>query len=514
MCKNTEITGNSIRVEVFDVNDSLFHHIHQVFRESAGKNCIQASDKTWSYADLWERTQRTAGSLKAAGIVRGDRIVAQAGKCPELVALYLACLQTGTVYVPMNDSYTSKEVQYFVDDTRPSLLVLQDDPVPSLRYEGPTWTLDEKGGGSLSERVAEATADARIEEMSASDIAAILYTSGTTGRSKGAVLNHGNLLSNALTLIKYWHWQPTDVLLHALPIYHVHGLFVALHCVLLTGTSMIWHERFEVNRVLQALPDVTVLMGVPTFYSRMLSHKEFGKSHIQDMRLFISGSAPLSEQTFALFERRTGHRILERYGMSEALMITSNPYDGERVPGTVGFPLPDVQLRIANEAGETMPSGEIGGIEIKGPNVFPEYWQMPEQTTQEFTSDGFFKTGDVGYQEEDGRVLIVGREKDLIISGGLNVYPAEIESAIDELDGVRETAVVGAPHPDFGEAVVAVVVANRSIQLSELRLWLQDRLARFKHPKAVVQLDELPRNAMGKIQKNVLREQVASLFVE
>jgi malonyl-CoA/methylmalonyl-CoA synthetase len=360
----------------------------------------------------------------------------------------------------------------------------------------------------LAEAAAKAPASEQVVEVAADDLAAILYTSGTTGLSKGAMLSHANLASNAQVLHDYWHWQHDDVLLHALPIFHVHGLFVALHCALLGGSRLIFLPRFDADEVIARLPEATVLMGVPTFYTRLLERADFTRELCAGMRLFISGSAPLLADTHREFEARTGHRILERYGMTEAGMITSNPYDGERIAGTVGFALPGVSARVADDQGAERPRGEAGVLEIQGPNVFQGYWQMPEKSAEEFRPDGWFITGDIAVMADDGRVSIVGRAKDLIISGGFNVYPKEIESQIDELPGVRESAVIGVPHADFGEGVVAVVVADGSSGLTEQSVVeaLKDRLARFKQPKRVYIVDELPRNTMGKVQKNVLRD--------
>jgi malonyl-CoA/methylmalonyl-CoA synthetase len=370
------------------------------------------------------------------------------------------------------------------------------------------------GEGDLMAVVEAQAASETVVEVGSHELAAILYTSGTTGRSKGAMLSHANLASNALVLFDFWHWQPNDVLLHALPIFHVHGLFVALHCALLGGSRVIFMPRYDVQTIMRKLPQSTVMMGVPTFYTRLLDRDDFGRDTCANMRLFISGSAPLLAETHREFEERTGHRILERYGMTETGMITSNPYDGERVAGTVGYALPGISARVADEHGKQLPRGEAGVLEITGPNVFSGYWQMPEKTAEEFRPDGWFITGDIAEMGDDGRVTIVGRAKDLIISGGFNVYPKEIESEIDELPGVKESAVIGVPHPDFGESVTAVVVPNGSSEITEegIVAALSARLARFKQPKRVFIVDELPRNTMGKVQKNVLRDRHKDLF--
>jgi malonyl-CoA/methylmalonyl-CoA synthetase len=437
-----------------------------------------------SYGALEDSVARTAAYLvKKEGVEPGDRVALLVEKTAESVILYLATLKAGAIFVPINPAYTPSEVSYFVENGEPRLLV--EDAVAFVARAAST--------APLTASVPRA----------ADDLAAIIYTSGTTGRSKGAMLSHGNLLENARALHTLWAFTPGDVLLHALPIFHVHGLFVALHCALLSGAPMLWLAKYDDAEVMAALPRATVMMGVPTFYTRLLANPAFTRESAAGMRLFISGSAPLLATTFAEFEERTGMRILERYGMSEAVIITSNPLHGERIAGSVGYPLPGVELRIDG--------GEIGVIQIRGPSVFGGYWRMPEKTAEEFTADGWFITGDVGRQDPDGRVWISGRAKDLIISGGYNVYPKEVELVLDDVPGVFESAVVGVPHPDFGEAVVAVVMgeADEEALIAEARA----RLAHYKIPKRVVRVDELPRNAMGKVQKNVLRERLAGLFI-
>ena len=497
------------------MNSNLYAQLDSVFRNKSEQVCMYLDDgSVWTYEQLHDQVQKTAGLLLELKIEQGDRVIAQAGKCAEAVALYLACLQTGCIYVPLNSAYTKAELMYFVRDTKPSLIVTEtDQAIDDLKVPN-CMTLNQSSSGTLVDMVKRSPPCNAIAPANESDIAAILYTSGTTGRSKGAMLTHQNLTSNAKVLLDYWGWCADDVLLHALPIFHVHGLFVALHCVLLSGTSMIFQTRFNVDQLTTQLPNATVLMGVPTFYTRLLQQKEFTRSAIRNMRLFISGSAPLSEQTFSEFHQRSGFKILERYGMSETLMNTSNPLNGERVAGTVGFPLPGVDLRIADEDGAEVPRGEVGQIELAGPNVFDGYWRLPDKTAEEFRTDGFFKTGDMAIQDAEGRVSIVGRAKDVIISGGFNVYPAEVEAVIDEIPGVKENAVVGAPHPDFGEGVVAVVVSDQDISLETVDLALKDRLARFKQPKVVHRLDELPCNAMGKVRKNTLREMFKDVFID
>ena len=498
------------------MSESLYDSIVQVARANSGKPCLLLEGgRSVSYEQLFDHVQSVAAVLNERGIVAGDRVVAHCDKTPLTLALYLACLQIGAIYVPLNTAYTSNELGYFLDDAKPRLYVGSTEVESAADRSLDQLVINADGTGSLWEatkRVSEPLTR-RVERRS-DDIAAILYTSGTTGRSKGAMLTHRNLLSNALTLNEVWGFRDDDVLLHALPIYHVHGLFVAIHCALLSGSSMVFQQRFDVLDVMRELPNATVLMGVPTFYTRLLAQPEFGSDMVSSMRLFISGSAPLTEQTFREFSERTGMAILERYGMSETLMNTSNPLNDVRKAGTVGFPLPGVSLRIADEHGAELATGEVGGIELKGPNVFKGYWEMAEKTAREFRSDGYFITGDMGVQDEEGRVSIVGREKDVVISGGLNVYPAEVETAIGDLPDVADVAVIGAPHPDFGEGVVAVVVSSSgsTVETRTVRGQLKEVLAGFKQPQRVETVAELPRNAMGKIQKNSLRERFKDVF--
>ena len=494
------------------MNDNVYALFETRFRADRDAVCLYLPDTDdWLYGNLVAQTGRAAGALAELGVKPGDRIVTQTEKTPEALALYLACLKVGAVYVPLNTAYTAAEMEYFLSDAEPALLVC--DPSRKVESVVPTETLDASGGGSFAERMRAARALEPTESRAADDIAAIVYTSGTTGRPKGAMLTHRNLASNARTLCDAWGWQSDDVLLHALPIFHVHGLFVALHCVFLGGGSMIFLPRFDADAVIEHLPQSTVMMGVPTFYTRLLGRDNFSRDICGRMRLFISGSAPLAAQTFSDFETRTGHRILERYGMSETLMSTSNPLAGERVGGTVGFALPGVEARIADD-GAVLAEGKIGEIEVRGPNVFRGYWRMPDKTAEEFTDDGFFRTGDLGLMDTEGRVSIVGRSKDLIISGGYNVYPKEVETLIDDMPEVSESAVIGVPHPDFGEGVVAVVVPRDApVDTAMVDAALKDRLARFKQPKRVICVDDLPRNVMGKVQKNLLRERFGSLFV-
>ena len=473
-----------------------------------------------SYRWLDECSVRLAGALRTRGVTAGDRVAAQIDKSPEAIALYIACLRLGAIFVPLNTAYTLPELEYFLSDAQPRVAVVRPSALASiaaLQTGVQLETLGTAADGSLVE-LAQDPANTSVPacEGGPDTLAALLYTSGTTGRSKGAMLTRGNLLSNAETLARVWQFSANDVLLHALPIFHVHGLFVAINTVLASGSSILFLPRFDADQVLALLPRATVMMGVPTFYTRLLQSPELDRERVRGMRLFISGSAPLLAETHRQFRERTGHSILERYGMSETLMNTSNPYEGERVPGSVGPPLPGVEIRIAKaETGGALDEpNAIGMIEVRGPNVFKGYWQMPEKTAAEFRTDGFFITGDLGRIDERGYVHIVGRGKDLVITGGYNVYPIEIENEIDALPGVVESAVIGAPHPDFGEAVTAIVVKRPEASLDEaaVRDALQTRLAKFKVPKRVLFVDELPRNTMGKVQKNLLRKQFAALF--
>jgi malonyl-CoA/methylmalonyl-CoA synthetase len=469
-----------------------------------------------TYGEMFQAAGRYASLLAGLGVCPGDRVAVQVEKSPDAILLYLGCLRAGAVYLPLNTGYTLAEVEYFLGDAEPRLVVCTPERLQGMATlaaklgVGAVETLGDDGrSGSLIEKVAACPTDFAPVPREANDLAAILYTSGTTGRSKGAMLTHNNLASNALILKDYWRFTDKDVLIHALPIYHTHGLFVATNIVLLAGAQMVFLAKFDARQVIGLMGEATSLMGVPTFYTRLLMEPGLTREAAAHMRLFISGSAPLLAETHREFSARTGHAILERYGMTETNMSTSNPYDGDRIAGTVGFPLPGVALRIVDpETGAPLPKGEIGMIEVKGPNVFAGYWRMPEKTASEFRADGFFITGDLGVIDERGYVSIVGRGKDLIISGGLNVYPKEVEGEIDALPGVEESAVFGLPHPDFGEAVTAAVVLKPGAKLTEVEVVgaLQDRLARFKLPKRVVFVSALPRNAMGKVQKALLRE--------
>ena len=467
------------------------------------------------YGDLAAASAQVANALVAAGCRPGDRVAAQVDKHWHVLALYLGCLRAGLVYLPLNTGYQRSELAYFFGDAQPRVVVCNPDHlgvIAALERDATVLTLDE-----LMDRARACPAQFATVTSQPDDLAAILYTSGTTGRSKGAMLTHRNLASNGLALVDAWGFTRGDVLLHALPIFHVHGLFVATHCVLLSGSRMLWLPKFDAKEVVSLLPRATVMMGVPTFYTRLLAEPALARERCASIRLFVSGSAPLLPETFDAFRTRTGHPILERYGMTEAGMITSNPLDGARVGGTVGTALPGVDVRIVGDDGHACVNGAIGGVQIRGPNVFAGYWRMAEKTREEFTADGFFKTGDMGQwvSEGPGRgyLRLVGRAKDLIITGGLNVYPKEIEERLDQMEGVAESAVVGVPDPDFGEAVAAIIVGKPGHALTEAAIInaLKGEIANFKVPKRVYFAEDLPRNAMGKVQKNALREKYSAL---
>jgi malonyl-CoA/methylmalonyl-CoA synthetase len=514
-------------------NGNLFVALRAAFPRDLDGIAVETDNGLhYSWRDLERGSAMLANLLASLKLPAGARIAVQVEKSVEAMLLYLATLRAGYVFLPLNTAYQSAEIEYFIGNAEPSVVVCSAKNfgwVSKIAFKAGTahvFTLDDNRSGSLLERASHCSDRHEPARRSADDLAAILYTSGTTGRSKGAMLTHGNLLSNAVMLKDYWGWrtpeQGGDVLIHALPIFHVHGLFVAIHGALINGSKMIWLARFDPKLVVRKLPEATVFMGVPTLYVRLLAEPGLTREATSRMRLFIAGSAPLLIETFHEWRERTGHTILERYGMSETIMLTSNPYaadprhgnQSERRGGTVGFPLPGVSLRVQGDDGQDLPVGEIGGIQVKGPNVFKGYWRMPEKTAEEFTADGFFRTGDVGKIDERGYVTIVGRSKDLIISGGYNVYPAEIEGYINELPGVAESALVGVPHPDFGEVGVAVVIPRPGARLDAdaIVAALKSRLANFKIPKRCFVVDELPRNAMGKVQKNLLRKQHEGLF--
>lgn len=474
-----------------------------------------------THGDFLLRACQVANLLAKLGLKPGDRVAVQIEKSADALSLYAACVQAGLIFLPLNTAYTASELEYFVQDSGAKLIVCDASKEDRIKaFASPMGviveTLDENGKGSFAAKADEMQAVFETVDRDSEDLAAFLYTSGTTGRSKGAMLTQLNLLSNCKTLAQEWRFSDQDKLLHALPIFHTHGLFVACNVTLIAGGSMFFLPKFDVDKIVELLPDVTTMMGVPTFYTRLLKDQRFTKDLTKHMRLFVSGSAPLLAETHIEFEERTGHRILERYGMTETNMNTSNPYDGERRAGTVGFPLPGIELKITDpESGEKLKDGEIGLIEVRGDNVFKGYWKMPEKTKDELRDDGFFITGDLGRLDEDGYLQIIGRDKDLIISGGYNIYPKEIEVLLDEQSGVEESAVVGVPHPDFGETVLAILVGKKSAEpdIESIKSKVNEKLARFKHPRKIIILDELPRNTMGKVQKNILRDTYKDLFV-
>ena len=508
------------RFGAFAMNANLFDRLERSITDPARTAITNPAGETVSYGDLVARAGRLANVLVARGVKPGDRVAVQVEKSIEAVVLYLAAVRAGAVYLPLNTAYTLAELEYFVGDAEPKLVVCDPGKREGItpiaaKVGGTVETLDARGQGTLTDAADDAPEAFETVQRAGDDLAAILYTSGTTGRSKGAMLTHDNLVSNALTLKDVWRFTADDVLIHALPIYHTHGLFVACNVTLFSGASMIFLPRFDADEILGLMPRATAMMGVPTFYVRLLQHPGLNPQVTSGMRLFVSGSAPLLAETHREWHGRTGHAILERYGMTETNMNTSNPYDGDRVPGAVGLPLPGVTVRITDpETGRELPRDEIGMIEVKGPNVFKGYWRMPEKTAAEFRPDGFFMTGDLGKIDDRGYVHILGRGKDLVITGGFNVYPKEIEDEIDAIPGVFESAVIGVPHADFGEGVTAVIVRSKEATLDERAILaaLDGRLAKFKLPKRVVFVDDLPRNAMGKVQKNVLRERFADLY--
>jgi len=481
---------------------------------------ITNQGQSFSYADIQLEVARLASFITSLGLTPGDRVSVQVEKSPAALCLYLACLRGGFVFHPLNTAYQSSELEYFLGNAEPALLICDESktdammPLAEQAGVANVLTLNADGSGSLIEQSRGSSIDFPIVDRATDDMAALLYSSGTTGVPKGIMLSHGNLLSNAQSLVEAWGFTSEDRLLHALPVFHVHGLFVAFGCTLLSGGSMRWLPGFNPKDAVRYLPECTVMMGVPTYYTRLLDAEKFTADTCKNIRLFVSGSAPLLEETFVEFEQRTGHRILERYGMTETNMNTSNPLEGVRKPGTVGLPLPGVEVRIADEDNQSLAQGEIGNLQVKGPNVFTGYWKMPDKTKEDFTADGFFNTGDKGQFDAEGYVSIVGRAKDLVITGGLNVYPKEIELLIDDLPGVKESAIIGVPHTDFGEAVVAVVVPSpgEAVEEANIIAAVKNQLANFKVPKRVIFVEELPRNTMGKVQKKALRDSYGSIL--
>ena len=499
---------------LFELIEARAPHLDKLALETQGATAL-------TYAELFKRSARAANALVTLGVMPGDRVAVQIEKSTDMIVVTLACLRAGAVLLPLNMAYTLAELEYFLGDAEPVLTLCRPDRLEVIRALAQALNLRSveslgvNGDGTFAEATDAAPPEFETTPRASNDLAAILYTSGTTGRSKGAMLTHENLSSNALTLIDCWRFGPADRLIHALPVFHTHGLFVAVNVALLSGATMIFMPKFDPDAVIAALPDATAMMGVPTFYTRLLDHPGLDRGICANMRLFVSGSAPLLAETHSAWRERTGFAILERYGMTETNMITSNPYDGERRPGSVGFALPEVCVRIADlESGAPVQAGEIGVIEVKGPNVFAGYWRMPEKMKQEFRADGYFITGDLARVDDDGYINIVGRAKDLVISGGFNVYPKEVETEIDAIEGVLESAVFGVPHADFGEAVTAAVVPRPGATLSEAGILsaLGCRLAKFKAPKQIVLVEALPRNAMGKVQKAALREAYKNIY--
>ncbi|MGM0913346.1 MAG: malonate--CoA ligase [Pseudomonadota bacterium] len=504
------------------MSHNLFETFARRMHERGDADFITTREgRRYSHADALVASAGLAGALIELGVAPGDRVAVQVDKSPEAILLYLATLRVGAVYLPLNTGYTGDEIRYFLGDAEPALFVCRPAAVEEAQTIAAetgcaaVQTLGTAADGSLMETATAATPREAVEPREENDLAAILYTSGTTGRSKGAMLTHRNLGSNAATLREAWRFDESDRLIHALPIFHTHGLFVACNVTLMAGASMLFLPKFDADVIFEEMPRGTVLMGVPTFYTRLVADPRLTPEVTARMRLFVSGSAPLTAETHQAFEEKTGHAILERYGMTETNMNISNPYNGARRAGTVGQPLPGVEIRITNrESGDVVPAGEIGMLQVRGPNVFIGYWRMPEKTREELLDDGFFITGDLAMVDEHGYVQIVGRDKDLVISGGFNVYPKEVEQVIDELEGVLESAVIGLPHPDFGEGVTAVVVPQPGVELDEAEVieHLQGRLAKYKQPKRVFFVDGLPRNTMGKVQKNELRKRFDATY--
>ncbi len=506
-------------------NDNLYAHF--LFSEHKDNIFIITHDnRKYTYHDIHEQVGKYCNFLKNTGVNIGDRVIQQTDKSIEALCIYLACLRYGAIYIPLNPAFKAEEITYFIGDSKPALFICAPDKLNTIqqcyhsnKIDLVVETLDENGGGTITEKSIHLHSNYQIEHRKTDDIACILYTSGTTGKPKGAMLSHSNLLSNGLNLKKAWGFTEKDTLLHMLPIFHCHGLFFACHCVLLSGASMHFLAKFSVENAIKYLPKSSVLMGVPTYYTRLLANSHFNSKIVDNMRLFISGSAPLLENTFSDFEKITGHKILERYGMTETGINTSNQLNGDRIPGTVGLPLPGNELRLVNLNNEEtliIKSKVQGEIQVKGEHVFNGYWGKPEKTQESFTEDDFFKTGDIGIINENGFISIIGRAKDMIITGGINVYPKEIELIIDNIDGVKESAIIGLPHDDFGEAVVAVVVLDNTVQVTteDIIQSVKTQLANYKVPKEVIFIDELPRNAMSKVQKNLLRKQFHNMMAE
>ncbi|MFW2374385.1 MAG: malonate--CoA ligase [Gammaproteobacteria bacterium] len=504
------------------MNNNIYSIFEQHFPSSREAIFIETPDgDTYSYATLEQEVSKIAHFLTELGVNKGDRIAVQVEKSPQVLFLYLACLRAGFIYLPLNTAYTESELAYFMENAQPAVVVCDPESQDIFARIGENhklqhiFSLDADGRGSLISASKNVPAEFNTTACDKDDIAVILYTSGTTGRPKGAMISHGNLAANGLALQKTWHWQQQDILLHALPIFHIHGLFVACHNVLLGGSKMLFLSRFDAKTVMQLLPRATVLMGVPTFYTRLLDQVDFNQQLCKNIRLFISGSAPLLEQTFEEFQQRTGHTIVERYGMTETGMNSSNPVEGARLAGTVGLPLPGVETRIVDDNNQPVTDDSVGLLQVRGENVFKGYWRMAEKTAEDFTGDGFFITGDLASYNQQGYISIVGRNKDMVITGGYNVYPKEIELLLDEIEGIKESAIIGLPHKDFGEAVTAVVIPEDMNHAPSEQLIidrLKQQLANYKVPKKIIILEQLPRNTMGKVQKNILRDEYKQLW--
>ena len=504
------------------MSNPLYDKLFKVHSENDDPFLYLLNGKIITYRQFLAQTRKISNTLIKIGLRPGDCVAIQVKKSPEMLNIYAACAQAGLVFLPLNPSYTVDEVTYFIENSEARLIICDEKNREELavicqRLGLKIETLNSNSTGSIIDKARSSIENLNTATRSKDDLAALLYTSGTTGKSKGAMLTQKNLLSNGNTLMGAWEFNKDDILLHALPLFHTHGLFVATNVVLAAGASMIFLPQFDLDNIINKLPKASTMMGVPTFYTRLLADKRFNRRLVRHLRLFVSGSAPLLSETHTQFEKKTGHKILERYGMTETNMNTSNPYHGERRAGTVGLPLPGVEVKITEpKTGKTLSSNKIGQIEVRGPNVFVGYWKLPKKTKEELRENGFFITGDLGKIDEDGYVHIVGRDKDLIISGGYNIYPKELEIFLDDKPGVLESAVIGVPHPDFGETPIAIIVKSENIlpDLAQIELEIKKSIARFKHPKKFIIVDELPRNAMGKVQKNVLRNNYNSIFTD
>tara|TARA_B100000427_G_scaffold326370_1_gene334885 strand:- start:2491 stop:4008 length:1518 start_codon:yes stop_codon:yes gene_type:complete len=505
------------------MNGNFYNILSKKFSNYSENICFEEeSGRIWRYEDIKNLASKFSAFLNQSGLKKGSKVIVQVDKSVLAVGLYLGCLRSGIIYVPLNVAYTSNELKYFIEDINPDLIFLSLEKkyehskllknIPDLK----SIIFSGKEKDKFFHKIDNIKNDTEIEVLDENDTASIIFTSGTTGKSKGAMLTHKNLSSNAFALNDIWSFKENDILIHSLPIFHVHGLFVALHTAFLSGCKIIYFEKFSPKKILKYLKIATVMMGVPTYYSRLLSLKDFSKKACKNLRLFISGSAPLTEAVFKEFEERSGHKILERYGMSETGMITSNPLDGKRIAGTVGFVLPEVSIRICSQEGEILPNNEKGIVEVKGPNVFKGYWNLEEKTKKEFRDDDFFITGDIGKIDENNRLTLFGRSSDMVISGGYNIYPKELELILDEIEGISESAVIGCPHHDLGEAIVAILISDKkdSISNDKLNKILLESIAKFKCPLKYFWLDELPRNTMGKVQKKILRENYINVFTE